>query len=320
MIIDIHDVWDDAAQQHEAFLRTLVRDALQRKLPIVGPVSLATRAVNDFIARNLDVLVDVNTRDFTGVVADYTDTFPLGSQLLEQGKDIFKKIFDYDSFRDDRVGWGAYSLCILARYEVCPYCHIRATNTVLRDANNAGYRPQLDHFYDRARYPFLALSLGNLVPCCGTCNGPGMKHSKDFVADPHLNPLSDVSVLNFALGPVNGAEWDPVLLALREPAEKFEVRINVPVGNNKAENSLRTFQLQTQYQMKLRDAYRVARIGCSPAFSKSVSLTTELDFYGMTIADHLGFDPAGDEYKKQSEGKMRRDVYLDSRTWPSDHD
>ncbi|QEL55190.1 hypothetical protein [Chromobacterium paludis] len=315
MIIEIHDIWDDAAEQHETFLRATVTDARQRELAIVGPVSPVMRAVWDFVDRNLNILVDAGIRDFTDVVNDFTTTFPPNSSLLEQAKDKFKRIFDYDLFRDNRVGWGAYSLCSLARYEVCPYCHIRATNTVPRDAANAGYRPQLDHFYDRARYPFLALSLGNLVPCCGTCNGPGMKHTKDFVTQPHLNPLCDVGVLSFELGPANGAAWNPVLRALREPAERFEVRIKVPAGHTKAANSLQTFQLRSQYQTKLRDAYRVAKLGCSPAFSRSAHLATGLDVHDMTISEHLGFDPNGDEYKNQSEGKMRRDVYLDSRCW-----
>lgn len=315
MIIEIHDVWCDAANQHEDFLRATISNALQRELPVIGPISAAARAVSEFITRNLDVLVDANIHDFTTVVNDFTATFPSNTPLWEEGKTIFKRIFDYDSFRDDRVGWGAYSLCGLARYKVCPYCHIRATNTVPRDTDNAGYRPQLDHFYDRARYPFLALSLGNLVPCCGTCNGPGMKHTTNFVTHPHLNPLHDSSVLSFALAPANGANWDPLLRALRAPAEQFEVQIIVPAGDIKAANSLRTFQLRSQYQTKLRDAYRIAKLGCSPAFSRSAMIATGLDVHEMTISDHLGFDPSGDEYKNQTEGKMRRDIYLDSSTW-----
>lgn len=320
MIIEIHDVWDDAAVQHEAFLRNNVINALQRETQIVGPASFAMQTVESFIVQNLNVLVDSNTRDFSSVVNAFTTIFPEDSPLLIQGKQIFKRIFDYDSFRDDRVGWGAYALCSLARYKVCPYCHIRMTNTVLRNAENVGYRPQLDHFYDRARYPFLALSLGNLIPCCGTCNGPGMKHTKDFVEQPHLNPLLDVSALSFALRPANGVIWNPILRALREPAEHFEVWINSPVGNIKAENSLRTFQLYTQYQTALRGAYRVAKIGCSGAFSRSASLATGLDVHEMSISDHLGFDPDGDEYKEQSEGKMSRDIYIDSRSWIPDDD
>lgn len=319
MIIEIHDVWADAAVQHEAFLRAAVAAALQREQEFVGPLispeSLAMQEVSRFMTRNLDVLVNATTRDFTAVVSDFTATFSKDQSLLDRARKKFKEIFDYEAFGKDRVGWGAYALCGAARHKVCPYCHIRTTATVARDADNAGYRPQLDHYYDKARYPFLALSLGNLVPCCGTCNGPGMKHNKDFVLLPHLNPLHDVGVLTFGLVPANGRGWDPTLRALREPAEQFEVRINAPAGNQSAENSLRTFQLRSQYQQKLHDAYRVAKIGLSPAFERSAAIATGLDVHGMTVAEHLGFDPDGDAYKGRSEGKMLRDVYLDFLSW-----
>ena len=319
MIIEIHDVWADAAIQHEAFLRTKVAVGLQRQQALVGPVlgseSLARQEVSSFMDRNLDTLVDATTCDFTEVVRDFTTTFSRDQSLLDRAKEKFKEIFDYDAFSKDRTGWGAYALCSAARHKVCPYCHIRTTATVARDTDNAGYRPQLDHYYDKARYPFLALSLGNLVPCCGTCNGPGMKHNKDFVRTPHLNPLRDVAVLTFNLIPANGGAWHPTLRALREPAEQFEVRINVPAGNQCAENSLHTFQLRSQYQQKLHDAYRVAKIGLSPAFERSAAIATGMDVHGMTVAEHLGFDPNGDEYKGRCEGKMLRDVFLDSRSW-----
>lgn len=319
MIIEIHDVWADAAVQHEKFLRATVTGALQREQAFVGPVlvseSLAKQEVGRFIARNLNILVDTTTRDFTAVVGDFTATFSKNQSLLDRAREKFKEIFDYDAFSKDRAGWGAYALCSAARHKVCPYCHIRTTATVARDADQAGYRPQLDHYYDKARYPFLALSLGNLVPCCGTCNGPGMKHNKDFVSTPHLNPLRDVGVLTFDLVPAKGGAWHPTLRALREPAEQFEVRIKAPAGNQSAVNSLRTFQLRSQYQQKLHDAYRVAKIGLSPAFERSAAIATGMDIHGMTVAEHLGFDPNGDEYKSRSEGKMLRDVYLDSRSW-----
>ena len=52
--------------------------------------------------------------------------------------------------------------------KVCPYCNRLFTTTV----NTKGHRirPQLDHFRNKSKYPFLALSINNLVPACGVCN------------------------------------------------------------------------------------------------------------------------------------------------------
>ncbi len=38
---------------------------------------------------------------------------------------------------------------------------------------------QLDHFYDKGKYPYLALSFYNLIPSCSTCNSSKVKGSKD---------------------------------------------------------------------------------------------------------------------------------------------
>ncbi len=38
---------------------------------------------------------------------------------------------------------------------------------------------QLDHFYDKGKYSYLALSFYNLIPSCATCNSKKVKGSKD---------------------------------------------------------------------------------------------------------------------------------------------
>lgn len=319
MIISIHDVWADAAEKHQDFLRARVASVLQRQKAFVGPVlnleAQVIHEISEFLDRNLNMIIDVTMRDFSAVITDFNRTFPSDGISLDPAKQKFKEIFDYDAFSKDRVGWGAYALCRAARHKVCPYCHIRTTETVLPDDDHAGYRPQLDHFYNKARYPYLALSLGNLVPCCGTCNGPGMKHNKDFVSIPHLNPLRDAEVFKFKLIPANGGTWDPSLRALREPKTLYKVGICGPTDNQMAANALKTFQLLSQYQLQLADAHHVARIGVSGAFVRSVAIATGIDVHGMTVVDHLRFDPNGDEYKGRPAGKMLRDIYLDCQNW-----
>lgn len=46
----------------------------------------------------------------------------------------------------------------------------------------------LDHFYDKATYPYLALSFHNLIPSCNTCNSSQGKGSKPFSLETHLHP------------------------------------------------------------------------------------------------------------------------------------
>ena len=69
---------------------------------------------------------------------------------------------------------------------VCPYCNRQYTTNY---RSKSGIRPlaDLDHFYCKSRYPFLALSIYNFVPACQICNSR-FKKDIDFYVHPHVNP------------------------------------------------------------------------------------------------------------------------------------
>ena len=53
--------------------------------------------------------------------------------------------------------------------DVCPYCNRNFIfNFNKKDSKEA--TAQLDHFFDKSTYPYLSISLYNLVPSCSTCN------------------------------------------------------------------------------------------------------------------------------------------------------
>ncbi len=95
------------------------------------------------------------------------------------------KIFYYESYEK----WQAYALAKKIGVGVCPYCNRNYTNTVGTD-NTKGTRFQYDHFFDKARYPYLALSFFNLVPSCNTCNSD-LKQSKQFSVSKNIHPYID---------------------------------------------------------------------------------------------------------------------------------
>lgn len=49
----------------------------------------------------------------------------------------------------------------------CIYCN---RNYIFNLYANGHVKGQIDHFYDKARYPFLAMSFYNLIPSCEGCN------------------------------------------------------------------------------------------------------------------------------------------------------
>jgi len=56
------------------------------------------------------------------------------------------------------------------KVNTCPYCNRHYTFTIEDMNSGENFRPQFDHFYPKSDYPYLALSLYNLIPCCADCN------------------------------------------------------------------------------------------------------------------------------------------------------
>ena len=69
---------------------------------------------------------------------------------------------------------------------LCPYCQRNYVNIIEKDSLTI--KPDLDHFYPKAKYPFLAATLDNLIPACQVCNSR-LKKEIDFYKIKHLHPL-----------------------------------------------------------------------------------------------------------------------------------
>ncbi len=95
------------------------------------------------------------------------------SNIPKTAVDACKQIFKYE--RLNVVGkkrpkypkpvayWLQSQLCV----RVCPYCNRIYTTTLY---GKKRIRPDFDHFYPQSRYPYLAVSLFNLIPSCNICN------------------------------------------------------------------------------------------------------------------------------------------------------
>lgn len=70
----------------------------------------------------------------------------------------------------------------------CPYCN---RNYIYTTSKKGTVKPEIDHFYPKSLYPYLACSYFNLIPSCPTCNGFGAKEAKDTLRDyPISNPYT----------------------------------------------------------------------------------------------------------------------------------
>lgn len=128
-----------------------------------------------------------------------------GHKFSQKTYQKMKLVFNYDSFSKRSPGekgtnWGGYLLTEKLGVGLCPYCNRqyvtslrisqprkKGTPKSLREGQT---RATLDHFYDKGRYPYLAISLYNLIPSCKVCNSD-FKGSQEMCSQKYLHPYED---------------------------------------------------------------------------------------------------------------------------------
>lgn len=85
-------------------------------------------------------------------------------------KDKLLYAFGYSRYRNSVL----VKLASYLNVKTCPYCNLHYTLSI-RDFNAQSKeilmaKMQFDHYFDKATYPFLSMSLYNLIPSCPICN------------------------------------------------------------------------------------------------------------------------------------------------------
>lgn len=117
---------------------------------------------------------------------------------IKKANDKIFTIFDYGEFIKKSDALYAYNFTENLNINVCVYCNRQYTFT-LRELDGK-CRPTLDHFFDKGRHPYFALSFYNLIPSCYVCNS-SLKNQTKFTFENNLHPFSEsmFEVLDFTL-------------------------------------------------------------------------------------------------------------------------
>jgi len=147
-------------------------------------------------------------------------------QYNEIEKNIANRIYN-----DFRKNWG-YILVKDLKVSVCPYCN----RNYIVNVGKSGTTTQLDHFFDKSTYPYLVISLYNLVPSCSTCNQK--KSNKDYlnIFYPYLESLD--SVANFTLQIQNSNFYRDL--------DGFAIELETK--DKRAKKNIESFELNDLYQ------------------------------------------------------------------------
>lgn len=108
-----------------------------------------------------------------------------GTKQTPFGKEI-EDVFNYKGFRKSSKGlWYAQHLNI----KTCLYCNTQYTLVINKENGKDKALLQLDHFFAKSRYPYLSISMFNLIPSCANCNK--LKGDIEFNLTNAIHPYYD---------------------------------------------------------------------------------------------------------------------------------
>jgi len=147
-------------------------------------------------------------------------------------EEIFEK--EYKNW-GTRTKYGAYYFVKVLGLKSCPYCNRNYTFVV--DSENGKLRPEIDHFYPKSIYPFLAMSFYNLIPSCQICN-----HTKSNKIKENLENPYDVKTNSYCFTYIPQSIEFSVVEKEKYNLDSFEIDIN---GNP---DNLEIFHLKELYK------------------------------------------------------------------------
>lgn len=182
---------------------------------------------------------------------EYIDLFGDYEGNKKGADTLLKQVFRYDRFSKRKA---AYEILQKMDVTVCPYCNRQYIFTVA----SGKVRPQFDHYYPKSKYPYLALSLHNMIPSCSICNMA--KASLDTVKQPVLYPYDEEFGFEAEFGIVvrDSKNYTKVLQGV---SKEFKVILEIKDGTNSSiirtqMEKLHLYELYNQHADYVMDIIR----------------------------------------------------------------
>lgn len=163
---------------------------------------------------------------------------------IKYKNDLLNHVFRYDKFSDQK---DIYRLIAFLDVKVCPYCNRLYTTTSKRGR----IRPQLDHYRNKSKFPYFALSIMNLVPCCGVCN-----QSKGDKTEEVLYPYAE-EMGEFCTFEVDAKKDITALTGTHIDLDKLSLSLknngSIPCFTDRVNKSKEIFKLEVLYRARMGD-------------------------------------------------------------------
>ena len=142
----------------------------------------------------------------------------------------------YENYRESKL----VELSRMLNIKVCPYCNHNFTLyiDILGKTNMKGLF-QFDHFYDKSDYPYLSMSLYNLIPSCSYCNHQKRTTQLDIRYNPYFKAISE----EFHFKVVDSFQ----LRSGKKGADKIDIKIERNVSRQGIDELQEDLHLEEQY-------------------------------------------------------------------------
>lgn len=187
----------------EAVNSSSKKNSIENRLNRLRHLSATEKGIRDDLVKDLksiligDPLVLDMFRKSYGKRIDALDgsAKPVKKKKGRRPKTFKEKLFTAFGYNNARHN----VLIKLANYlnvKTCPYCNLHYTLTI-RDFNTQDKqvlmaKMQFDHFFDKATYPYLSMSLYNLIPSCPICNQGKSQSQLSLEFHPYYSNLNEL--------------------------------------------------------------------------------------------------------------------------------
>ena len=188
--------------------------------------------------KKLSVYTEIVKNHFSGVfrnTSGHRGRTDFGEEIL--------KAFNYKGYRETVLVELAEKLNV----KTCPYCNMHYTLFAEKEETKEDdgkidklAKFQFDHFFDKSDYPFLSMSLYNLIPSCASCNQGKSTSTLDLKFHPYNSAICEQ--FHFEVE-------DPLLLYSGARKDKININIINDMSENKEKLSsfIETFHIKTLY-------------------------------------------------------------------------
>lgn len=198
-----------------------------------------------YIEDNVKNILKANTNKLKEYIQHFQTHYPNSIGIEKQKKENWLplyKILRDEIFEREYKNWGtrnleynAYKFVETLDLKTCPYCNRNYTFVV--NEENGKLRPEIDHFYPKSIYPFLAMSFYNLIPSCSICN-----HTKSDKVKENLENPYDIKNESYKFTYLPNSVNFAMVEQERYNFNNFEIKIS---GN---ESNIELFKLEELYK------------------------------------------------------------------------